>query len=177
MSRVRRRCRADSRPLARAAGFTFIDLLVVVGIVAILSAYAAMKMTTAGENTVWYQAQRLARDIRHAQILTSTWGRPLQVVVDPATETYSVSCVTAGAAPCDVSPIIDPVTGRPFTVTLEHGVTLAASPSTTVAFDILGRPVTGGTLNTASNTYTLSATGTNIAVAVAPWTGFVGVTP
>jgi hypothetical protein len=163
---------------ARQVGFTFIDLLLVTAIVAILAAYAAMQMNTTGENTLWYQAQRLARDIRHVQVLTSTYGRPLQITATPgANGTYSVSCVTTATSPCDVSPIIDPVTGNAFTVSFEHGVTLAVSGANPAAFDIQGRPLSGGAVSTTATTYTLTANGTSVAVAIAPITGFVGVTP
>jgi Tfp pilus assembly protein PilE len=159
-------------------GFTFIDMLLVVAIVAIMAAYAAMKWNTTGENTIWYQAQKMARDIRHVQVLTSTYGKPLQITATAGTNgSYSVSCVTAGASPCDVSPIIDPVTGSGFTVTLQNDVSLAVSGQNPQAFDMQGRPLNGGAVSTGTTTYTLTANGASIAIAVAPITGFVGVTP
>ena len=161
---------------ARQAGFTFLEMLVLMVLMSILGAYAIMRMQSAGENTVWYQAHHLARDIRHMQVLTTTWGRPLQIT---ATSTgYSVSCVTAGTTPCDVSPILDPVTGAPFSVSFSHGVTLTASGTNPVGFDLHGRSInSSGTLQTGTTTYTLNASGTTAAVAVSPVTGFVGVTP
>ena len=157
-------------------GLTFVDVVVVMVIVSVMAAYGVMKMNSAGENTLAYQAQRLARDIRHVQVLSSTWGRPLQIAT--AGDTYTVSCVTAGLTPpCNASPVVDPVTGNAFTVSLQHGVSLAVSGVNPSAFDTQGRPLNGGAVSTTSTSYTLSAGTSSIVVAVAPITGYVSVTP
>ena len=170
--------RARHKIAFRQAGLTFLDLLLVVIIVILLASYAAMRMSSTGENTLAYQAQRMARDIRHLQVLTSTWGRSLQLTAVPGTNgSYNVSCVTAGAAPCNVSPIIDPVTGEPFTVTLQYDVALAVSGTNPNIFDTQGRPLNGGAISTTATTYTLTAGTSSVAVAVAPITGYVSVTP
>jgi Tfp pilus assembly protein FimT len=162
----------------RETGIALIDMLVVVVIVGILAAYGVMKMNTTGENTLWYQAQRLARDIQHMQVLSTTYGKPLQVTATAGTNgSYSVSCVTAGSSPCDVSPIIDPTTGQPFTVSLQNNVSLAVSGTNPLPFDQFGRPLNGGALASASTTFTVTANGTSVVIAVAPVTGFVSVTP
>jgi Tfp pilus assembly protein FimT len=160
----------------RQAGMSLIDLLVTVVIISILGAFVAMRMNTTGENTLWYQAERLARDIQHVQVLASTFGRSLQLVPAPGVNgSYSVSCVSGSTSPCDTSPIVDPTTGNTFTVTLQHDVSL--SGSTTTQFDWKGRPMTGGALISSPVTYTITANGTSVAVAIAPVTGFVSVTP
>jgi Tfp pilus assembly protein FimT len=159
-------------------GFTFLDMLLVVVIVASIAAYGMMRQHSTGENTLWYQAHGLARDLRHVQVLTATYGRPLQLTATAGVNgTYSVSCVTAGAAPCDASPIIDPATGEPFSVSLQHDVSLAVSGTNPLAFDMQGRPLNGGAVSTTSTTYTLTASGTTSTVTVSPITGFVGVSP
>ena len=166
------------RRISTQKGLTFLDLLLVVIITAVVGAYAAMQMRNTGENTLWYQGQRMARDIRHVQMLSSTWGKPLQITATPGVEgSYSVSCVTAGAAPCDVSPIVDPVTGSPFSVSLQHGVTLAVTGTNPSAFDNQGRPLSGGSVATSATTYTLSVNTYTMAVTLNPITGHVGVTP
>lgn len=164
--------------VGRQRGFTFLDMLLVSIIVAMLAAYAVMRINSTGENTLWYQAQRLARDIRHVQVMAATYGRSLQITATPGTNgSYSVSCVTSGTAPCDVTPIIDPVSGSAFTVTLQNDVSLAVSGTNPAAFDLQGRPLSGGAISTSTTTYTLTANGTSAVVAVAPITGFVAVTP
>ena len=135
-------------------GFAFIEMIVLLVIVAMLAVVAVAKMTSPGMGTLW------ANSIRHMQVLAQTWGRPLQLTAVPGVNgSYSVSCVTAGVAPCDVSPVNDPVTGQAFTVTLQQGVSLAVSgtDSNPKRVDFQGRPLTsGGTVSTAAATYTLT---------------------
>jgi Tfp pilus assembly protein FimT len=169
---------------SRHAGITLIDLLVVLVIVTILASYGFMKINKTGDDTLWYQAQRMARDIRHTQVLASTWGKPLKIV---STSTgYSVSCVTAGTAPCNSSPVTDPATGQSFSVTLQYGVTLAYAvtncsgcATNTVSFDMVGRPLNGSgaviTTTGTVGTYSVSYSGTTVTIALAPVTGFLTV--
>jgi len=164
----------------RQGGFTLIDLIVVMVIFSILAAYGVMKINKKGDDTLWYQGQRMARDIRHVQVLSSTWGKPLKIV---STSTgYRVECITAGASPCNASAgtaLTDPATGKAFSTTLQYGVTL--SPATTIYFDIQGRPVNsdGVTINTTApiTTYSVTYSGTSVTIAVAPITGFLTVSP
>jgi len=152
-----------------------LDMLLVVVIAGMVAAYAVMRSNTAGENTLWYQAQKFARDVRHAQVMASTYGKP--VVVTTSSTGYTVACVTTpAAAPCDTTYLVDPVTGQNFSVTFENGVTLS-SAGTTFTFDNQGRPLNGGALKTTSTSVTLSAGSVSSVVAVAPITGHVSVTP
>src|SRR6185436_3014658 len=108
----------------RQSGLTLVDLLVAVVIVAILAAYGMMKINQGGDDTLWYQAQRVARDIRHVQVLSSTWGRQLKISpVTGVNGSYSVSCVVSAGSPCNgTSTLVDPTTGNAFTVSLSKGV-------------------------------------------------------
>jgi hypothetical protein len=85
---------------------------------------------------------------------------------------YSVSCVTAGASPCNAVPVINPATGQPYAVNLESGITLAG-PGFSLDLDALGRPKNGASLIAANATYTISGGTTARSVVVAPVTGFV----
>jgi prepilin-type N-terminal cleavage/methylation domain-containing protein len=151
-----------------SAGFTLIELVVVLVIVSILAVMVAVSVPTNAEATLSDQANLLARHLRHAQTLAMTWDRPLRFT--PAGGTYSVYCVTAGSAPCTstVIPVTDPATGQPFTTTLDFGASVAGA---TVDFGTRGQP-------SAARTYTLSAAGaTNRTVTVSALTGFVTVSP
>jgi Tfp pilus assembly protein FimT len=161
-------------------GVAFLDLVLVVAIVAILGAYAAMKMRSAGENTIYYQAQKFARDLRHMQVLAATYGRPLQLTAAPgANGSYSVSCVTStGSSPCNVSPIVDPVTGSGFSGSLQDDVSLSVTSGLNPAvFDPKGRPMNGSNIYNATTNYTLTYGSTSVIVSIAPVTGFVIVSP
>lgn len=149
-----------------SAGFTLIELVIVMLLISILAVYAAVSTPTNAQATISEQAHLLARNLRHTQTLAMTWGRALRFT--PVGGGYSVSCVTAGTAPCNTSPVTDPATGQPFTVTLDFGATLAGA---TVDFSTRGQPSAGGS-------FTLSATGaTNRIITVSALTGFVAVSP
>jgi hypothetical protein len=77
-----------------------------------------------------------------------------------------------GAAPCNVSPVIDPASGQAFSAALANNVTLAGGPT---SIDTLGRPVNGAALITVNTTYTLTAGASTWSVVVSPITGFVTV--
>ena len=154
----------------QAQGFTLIELVMVMVILAVVAAVAASRWN-ATDATAPYQADLLARNIRHMQILAMSWGQSLRLSV--ASPTYSVSCTSGSAvAPCNgASAVIDPATGKAFSETLSNGVTLAG-----VATDIdsLGRPVSGGLL-TVNRVYILTAGPQTWSVTVAPITGFTTV--
>lgn len=140
----------------RQSGFTLVELVMVMVIVAILATYAVNRYYTAANSTGAEQAQQLARDLRHAQMLAFTGGR--QLVVTRAGNNYNVSCAVAGAAPCNFNPIVDPLTGLTFSVTLQNAATFTAGPAT-LRFDSLGRPSTGAAPLTTDSVYTLSSGG------------------
>lgn len=141
-------------------------VMVVVGI---LSVYAVMRDVRPAEVTLPSQAQKMASDIRHMQTLATTWGRRLRMTVTAgANGNYSVSCVTAGTAPCNANPVIDPATGNGFSIALQNNVVLGGTA--TLDFDSLGQP-------NAAASYTLTFGASVETVAVAALTGYVTVAP
>jgi MSHA pilin protein MshC len=142
-----------------------IELIIVIVVLGILSAYAAMKTVSPADVTLPSQAQKMATDLRHAQTLANTWGTSL--VVSASGSVYSVSCLTAtSTAPCNASPVIDPASGAAFSVGLQQGVSFISPTSATLTFNSLGQP--GGAAG-----YTLSSGGNTKTVAVAAITGKV----
>ena len=116
------------------------------------------------------QAERLGNDIRNVQMLAINWSQALRVTT--AANSYSVSCVVAGAAPCNVAPVVNPATAQPYLVNLEDGLTLAG-PGFSLDLDTLGRPKNGANLTVASATFTITGASVARTVVVAPITGFV----
>lgn len=153
-------------------GFTLLELVVVIILLGILSAVAATRWS-ATDATAGYQADLLARNIRHMQMLAMTWGQSLRLSL-VSTTGYSASCVSGSAtAPCNgTNPITDPVTGDPFSVVLSNNVTISGA---TLDVDSLGRPKSAGVLLTASQAFTLTAGAQTWSVTVQPVTGFVSV--
>lgn len=86
-----------------------------------------------------------------------------------------MSCVNSpGPAPCDVSPVLDPATNKPFNVVLQSGLTLSSSSAVT-DFDSLGRPVSAGSIisTTPARTFTLTAGVSTRNIVLSAITGYV----
>ena len=132
--------------------------------------YFVIRTMSPRDSIALQQAERLRNDIRHAQMLAMTWNQALRITA--VATSYSVSCVTAGVAPCNASPVIDPAGRGPFLVGLEPGLSLAG-PGFTLDIDALGRPMNGSSLITANAIYTISGGSAARTVTVAPITGFV----
>lgn len=146
------------------------ELVIVIVVVGVLSAYAMMRNSSSSVYSLLSQAQTLASDIKHVQSMATVWGKSLSIsVVEGTNGTYSVSCTTVGAAPCDANPVINPATGTAFTIRLEKGVQL--SGPATLVINSLGQPAS-------SAHYSLGTIeGPSISVDVAALTGHVTVTP
>ena len=153
---------------AACAGFSLIELIVVIT-VSVIIGYFVVRTFQPRDAIALQQAERLRDDLRHVQMLAMMWGQPLRVTT--AAASYSVGCVTAGASPCNVNPVIDPATGRPYAVNLEPVLTIAG-PGFTLDLDELGRPKNGAALIAANATYTINGASIARTVTVAPLTGF-----
>jgi hypothetical protein len=143
---------------------------VIVLVVSAILIYFVVRVFQPKEALALQQAERLRNDLRHMQMLALTWNQALRLNV--AATSYTVSCVTASAnQPCDLAPVIDPPTGRPYSVSLEPGLTLAG-PGFTLDLDALGRPKNGAAFITAAATFTITGASSARSVTVAPITGF-----
>jgi type II secretory pathway pseudopilin PulG len=149
-------------------GWTLFELVIVVAIGAAVT-FFVVRTFQPRDALALEQAERLRNDLRQVQMLAMTWGQALRITT--AAGSYSVSCVTAGAAPCNASPVIDPATNAAYLVNLETGLSLAG-PGTPLDLDALGRPNNAGVLIAANTTFTISGGGANRTVVVAPITGF-----
>lgn len=155
------------------AGFTLVELVMVIVLGSILAAYAVVKWPSDSELKLPAQAGLLINHIQHTQALAMHWGQPLRFTVNSGG--YAVACVMASASPpCNNNPIIDPVTNQPFSIDLESGISLSGA---TVDFDTMGRPVSGGTIisTTPARTFVLSADGIDRAVVLESLTGFASL--
>lgn len=154
---------------ARNAGFTLMESVIVLVLLGILTAVALMKNAGPGAYTLQSQAERLAADVRHVQSLATTWGKTLTITLTGGTNgSYSISCSTSGASPCNANPVLDPSTGASYTVALKNNASI--SGPATYSFDSFGKPTT-----TANASYSVSANGASFTVTVYALTGLVAV--
>jgi len=144
--------------------------IVVVVVIAAIMVFFAARTFQPKEALAMQQAERLRNDLRSVQMLAITWNQPLRITT--AAGNYSISCVTAGAAPCNVSPVVNPATGQAYLVNLEPGLTLGG-PGFSLDLDALGRPKNGAAFINANATFTITGASTARTVVVAPVTGFV----
>ncbi len=142
----------------RGRGFTLVELIIVIVVLGIVSTYAVMKGMPVAEVTLPSQAQKMASDIRHAQMLAYTSGKRMSLAITAGPNgIYRVNCVTAGSCP------------QSFSVTLGKGVVLGVAP--TIDFDTMGKP-------SAAASYTMSyGSSANKTISVAALTGNVTVSP
>lgn len=152
----------------RAAGFTLMEIIIVLVIVGILSAMAFSRNGSPATYTLLSQGEALAANLRHTQTLATTWSRSLSVGLTSGTNgTYTVSCVNSStSSPCNASPVTDPATGSSFSVSLQNNASISGPASLTI--DSSGKP-------SAAATYTLTSSNATVTVTVAATTGFVTV--
>jgi len=157
----------------RIGGFSLIEMVMVFIAISILGVIVMIRFQPS-EITVTVEADHLARDIRHMQMLAMTWREPLRLTF-PTVTRYQVVCVSGSStAPCaGAGAVTDPATGQPLVRDLQNNVTVAGA---NFELDTLGRPVNGVNLLTANRVFTLTGGGRPPStVTVIPITGFVNV--
>ena len=172
MSPIQRHHRRRVRNPGR--GFSMIELVVVLVIVAIMGVTASMSMSGVATNRQAAAARQMARDLGWLRERAMTRGLPAWATFDTATDTYTFRedvFATPGFAASTA--ITDPATGRAFSQRLNAGdfagVDLLSVTTASFGFDAKGRPVnTSGVV--LSGALTMSVTGGRLAT-VTPQTG------
>jgi MSHA pilin protein MshC len=152
-------------------GFTLLEFVIVILLMGILSVTVALKFSALNQHSVTIQADEFRRNLSHMQMLAISKYQRLRLSVNAGD--YTVA--TCSSSTCSATtPLTDPATGQDFKVTLTDGVTFISGAGSTLDFDSLGRPQTGGTLiaNNPARSYTLGVTGRSVTVTVLPITGF-----
>lgn len=164
---MRKRTRKRSRS---PAGFTLVELLVVVIVLAIIGAMVAPMMVGATSVEAVSAARMIAADLQYAQNVAITTQSPVKVTFYPALEKYDLVSNASGL-------LKHPMTKADYVVDfrsrtdLGHADIVSANfaSSSLVTFDELGSPDNGGAV-------TVQAGAQLYRVDVAPVTGVVSVT-
>ena len=167
-----------ARRLRRDGGFTLIELVAVLVIVAVLAAVAVPTLDAIGGTRATMAAKQLLRDLTFARQRAVATGTVTWVVFDTAAETWSILTEdpdNPGRAGATL--MSDPATGRSYTQTLGAGsfvgvqiVSAAFDGDVEVGFDWLGRPLSASESSLAAQgSVTLTA---NHVVNVAQTTGY-----
>jgi MSHA pilin protein MshC len=162
-------------PQRRCAGLTLIELVIVMVLVSALAAGAVVLYSSVTRHSVLVQADKLRRDLAHVQLLAISQSSRLRLAVAGGTS-YGVTYLACPTGSCTVNgAVTDPATAQSFTVTASTNVTI--SPTTaSIDFDSLGRPLSSGTLMTASKNFVVTGSSRSATVTVAPLTGFATIT-
>ncbi len=151
------------RPPYAAAGFTLIEMVVVLVMMGILALVSAPHLVSLSAATLDSQTKAFASDVRRTQLLASIQG--VSLCIQASGTHYSVvQCAQPTV------PFIDPATGLAFAGDFQNGVTLTnAAIVPTLAFNSLGAP------NHATR-FIVSADTSSYLVDIAALTGYVSIT-
>ena len=160
----------------REAGFTLIELAVIIAIIALVAAVAVPRLANIAGMKASATARKLQSDVAYTQNLAMSQNQRFRIVFPSATS-YEVRDSTGVLA-------TNPDGGAGFVVTTESGITLSwllnadTAINRGVEFDGLGRPylyagITPSITNLANGTVTVTGGDTTQTVTVQPQTGRV----
>ena len=151
-------------------GFTLIEIIIVIVILAIAAMTAIPMLSSAGSVQIRSAANMIAADLEYAKSMAISRGQNYSVKFDEASESYSIKDQSGTV-------ILHPVKkGFPYTIDFKNDgrlnkvdITSVNFNSTdSVTFNCLGSPEYGGTIN-------LNADGSTATITVEPVTGYISI--
>ena len=153
-----------------SGGFTMVEIIMVVVILAIAAMMAIPMFSSAGSIQVGSAANMLAADLEYAKSTAITEGQDFSVIFDPSGESYRIENRYGVVIKHPVNKGFDYIVDFQDNGSLDKVDMVSAdfSGSSSVTFDYLGSCDNGGTVN-------LQADGVSITVSVEPVTGFISI--
>ena len=158
------------RSITWSAGFTLVELVVVIIVVSILAVVAIPRLNTHTFDTVGFY-QEVLSSVRYAQKEAVAKRRVVCVTLGASSVTIKFANI-AGSSACNTD-LVSPRGVSPFTVTAASGVLLSSAPATgSFFFDALGRPYDAAGTSSPQRTISITGDGTQSFVIEAE-TGYV----
>lgn len=158
-------------------GFTLVELIVVIVILAIAAAVAIPMLTNAGSIQLTSAASLIAADLEYAKSMAITTGLVYSVVFNNETERYQLEDQNGSVIPHPVKKGFDYVVDFRNNSRLDKVNIVSADFDGTseIRFDYIGSPQNGNGTALTSGTITLQANSDTVTVIVEPVTGYISV--
>ena len=158
------------KPSGIRCGFTLIEIIIVVVILAIATMTAIPLMSSGGSVQIRSAANMIAADMEYARSMSISRGQNYSVVFDKNTESYRIEDQSNNVIPHPVKKGFDYIINFQNDSRLNKvDITNVNFNSTDrVEFDCLGSPDNGGTIS-------LDANGPTVIITVEPITGFISI--
>jgi len=161
----------------KSNGFTMIELLIVVVIIAIAAMTAIPMMSSAGSVQIRSAANMVAADLEYAKSMAIARGQKFSVVFDKNTDSYSVRDQAGNVIAHPVKKGFNYVIGFRDKGLDKVDITDVDFDGTSkVKFDYLGSPYNGNNNPLNKGIIKLRAGGTTMTITVEPVTGFISIT-
>ncbi len=174
-SYFRRNTGYDLRSIS--GGFTLVELLIVIAIIAIAALTAIPMMSSATSVQIRSAANMLTADLEYAKSMSISRGQNFSVVFDKNTESYWIEDQNGTVIPHPVKKGFDYVIDFKNESRLDKVDIVDADfdGTSVVKFDYLGSPYNGSNSPLNSGVISLQAGGTTATVTVEAVTGFVSI--
>jgi type II secretory pathway pseudopilin PulG len=160
-----------------SAGFTVVEILIVVVIMTIVAVMVVPMMTSAASMQIRSAANMIVADLEYAKSMAISRGQKFSVVFDKAAESYRIEDEDGAVISHPVKKGFDYVIDFRNDSRLDKVdiVDVDFDATSEVKFDYLGSPWNGNDNPLNSGVISLQAGGTTTTVTVEPVTGFISI--